>query len=42
MLIALICDERPLGYMVGGLFAFMMIPNSSRQPLLAWARLVED
>ena len=32
----------PSGYMVGGLFAFMMLGGSVAQPLVGLARLVED
>ena len=32
----------PTGYMVGGLFAFMMLSQRVAQPLVGLARLVED
>ena len=34
--------EDPSGYMVGGLFAFMMLSSRVAQPLVGFAKLVED
>ena len=42
MLGAYLAMNDPSGYMVGGLFAFMMLSGRVAQPLVGLARLVED
>jgi ATP-binding cassette subfamily B protein len=42
MLGAYLAIENPTGYMVGSLFAFMMLSQRVAQPLVGLARLVED
>ena len=42
MLGAYMAIENPAGYMVGALFAFMMLSQRVAQPLVGLARLVED
>src|SRR6202795_2427454 len=39
---AYLAMNDPSGYMVGGLFAFMMLSQRVAQPLVGLARLVED
>ena len=42
MIGAYLAMREPSGYMVGGLFAFMMLSSRVAQPLVGLARLVED
>ena len=42
MIGAYIAISEPTGYMVGGLFAFMMLSGRVAQPLVGLAKLVED
>ena len=42
MIGAYLAMREPSGYMVGGLFAFMMLSGRVAQPLVGLARLVED
>ena len=42
MIGAYLAMSDPSGYMVGGLFAFMMLSGRVAQPLVGLARLVED
>ncbi|SEE50642.1 peptidase domain-containing ABC transporter [Bradyrhizobium erythrophlei] len=42
MLGAYIAMNDPSGYMVGGLFAFMMLSGRAAQPLVGLARLIEE
>ena len=42
MIGAYLAMREPSGYMVGGLFAFMMLSSRVAQPLIGLARLVED
>ena len=42
MIGAYLAMNDPSGYMVGGLFAFMMLSARVAQPLVGLARLVED
>ena len=42
MIGAYLAMNDPSGYMVGGLFAFMMLSQRVAQPLVGLARLVED
>src|SRR5207302_5727265 len=39
---AYLAMNDPTGYMVGGLFAFMMLSGRVAQPLVGLARLIED